>query len=522
MNNFETAPTLGVIGRPPTEAPSPVREVVQQAPRVAQPPPKFKLPPVEEMVNDYQRWTAMASDPEVAKEVAPQLQAWRNLAMQQHAAQFKGDPMASPEQAAAYARHMGQIQGQLGAPMPWEEAAKVAEYISGTKAKMPTNFMQSMNRYDKSGVQPFVDDIYGPDWQLQSLAPGQANVGGNRVDVPTITLVNKKTGETKTHNSLEVSSLFGNFEGQVKVAELNRKREIEAAQADFQMAKAQQDPVAAAAAFERLNALQGGTGGGRGGPVGASAMAHMPLVQSAIQQTGASIDPLFAISILNAESAGDPKARSPKNAQGLMQLIPATAQRFGVTNPYDPQQNVMGGVKYLDWLNKRYNGDLEKVAAAYNAGEGAVDKYGGVPPYAETRGYVQKVLKTYKTHRQGLNPNEDPAVVGARLLTGGAPTDGGRGVETGGLTKIQQEIQGRWYKERADIRKAQLGEKEEARRLAAADADAARILPPQAMGVTPQAAAPQAPPGMPGPPGPQSRPPVTTNMEEWVAQHVGA
>src|SRR3546814_10422107 len=74
-----------------------------------------------------------------------------------------------------------------------------------------------------------------------------------------------------------------------------------------------------------------------------------------------------------------------------MQLMPATAQRFGVGNPFDAGQNIQGGVKYLAWLLKRFNGDLTLAAAGYNAGEGAVDKYNGVPPYKETQRYVQRV-----------------------------------------------------------------------------------------------------------------------------------
>jgi hypothetical protein len=78
-----------------------------------------------------------------------------------------------------------------------------------------------------------------------------------------------------------------------------------------------------------------------------------------------------------------------------MQLMPQTAQRFGVVDPFDPRQNITGGVKYLKWLGDTFNGDLTKVVAAYNAGENAVINYQGVPPYAETRAYVPKVLNLY-------------------------------------------------------------------------------------------------------------------------------
>ena len=107
------------------------------------------------------------------------------------------------------------------------------------------------------------------------------------------------------------------------------------------------------------------------------------------------LDPELVLSVIAVESAFDVSAVSPKNAQGLMQLIPATAQRFGVQDPFDARQNVAGGVQYLAWLHDRFDGQLDKVLAAYNAGEGAVDRYGGIPPYPETRNYVRKVRRLY-------------------------------------------------------------------------------------------------------------------------------
>lgn len=104
--------------------------------------------------------------------------------------------------------------------------------------------------------------------------------------------------------------------------------------------------------------------------------------------------------VAHAESAFVPDAISRAGAQGLMQLMPATAKRFGVRNTLDAQQNIFGGASYLAWLLRRYPGDLTRAVAAYNAGEGAVDKYKGIPPYAETRQYVKRVAQLLSAYRQ--------------------------------------------------------------------------------------------------------------------------
>jgi soluble lytic murein transglycosylase-like protein len=111
---------------------------------------------------------------------------------------------------------------------------------------------------------------------------------------------------------------------------------------------------------------------------------------------GYSVDPKLALAVIAVESSFNVTARSPKDAKGLMQLIPETAYRFGVKNVYDPTENIKGGLAYLRWLLAFYRGNVMLVAAAYNAGEQTVEKYRGVPPYPETQDYVKKIARIYR------------------------------------------------------------------------------------------------------------------------------
>lgn len=107
------------------------------------------------------------------------------------------------------------------------------------------------------------------------------------------------------------------------------------------------------------------------------------------------LDPELVKAVVQVESDYRPDARSSANAQGLMQLMPATASRFGVTDPWDPEQNLRGGMAYLQWLLSQFKGDLRLVLAAYNAGENNVVKHKGVPPFRETQRYLQKITRLY-------------------------------------------------------------------------------------------------------------------------------
>jgi soluble lytic murein transglycosylase-like protein len=120
------------------------------------------------------------------------------------------------------------------------------------------------------------------------------------------------------------------------------------------------------------------------------------LVNSA--STRNDVAPGLVNAVVMAESAGDPSAISTAGAQGLMQLMPGTSAGCGISNPFDPQQNVDCGTRYLHQLLARYNNNIELAVAAYNAGPGAVDQYHGVPPYAETRAYVSRVLTAYRNY----------------------------------------------------------------------------------------------------------------------------
>lgn len=127
-----------------------------------------------------------------------------------------------------------------------------------------------------------------------------------------------------------------------------------------------------------------------------------PLIQEAAQKYG--VDPALIAAVMETESRFNPNAVSQAGAKGLMQLMPATARGLGVTDATDPRQAILGGAKLLGILSDKYKGDVKLTLAAYNAGSGAVDKHGGIPPYAETQKYVPLVLSAYERFKAQSTP----------------------------------------------------------------------------------------------------------------------
>ena len=138
-----------------------------------------------------------------------------------------------------------------------------------------------------------------------------------------------------------------------------------------------------------------------------TAEAYASMIREAAERH--SLDPALVEAVAKVESGFNPRALSHKGARGLMQVIPATGRRFGVRADklYEPEHNIAAGTAYLAWLSKRYGGKLDFVIAAYNAGEGAVDNHGGIPPYRETRNYVKRVKAALRSIEERDLPLEE-------------------------------------------------------------------------------------------------------------------
>ena len=152
--------------------------------------------------------------------------------------------------------------------------------------------------------------------------------------------------------------------------------------------------------------------------VGLNTAAFAAEIATAAAEAG--VDEALVRAVIHAESAFRKDVVSHAGAQGLMQLIPATAERFGVTDPFAAEQNIRGGTTYLAWLLNRFKGDIRLATAAYNAGEGAVDRYSGVPPYEETQRYVERVAILHGRYRTALAQRGGP-LAGTAAVSAGSP-----------------------------------------------------------------------------------------------------
>ena len=179
------------------------------------------------------------------------------------------------------------------------------------------------------------------------------------------------------------------------------------------------DPAALSTGAPRFatalaTAMAPAPGAAQGAASDASPLAPAPVppaqIDALVQQNAGTwqVDPALIKAVIANESGFDAHATSKVGAQGLMQLMPDTAASLGVRDAYDPSQNVAGGARYLRGLLDRFGGDTRRAVAAYNAGPGAVEKYGDVPPYAETQNYVQNVLASYDKYRAAAPPAPAP------------------------------------------------------------------------------------------------------------------
>jgi len=212
---------------------------------------------------------------------------------------------------------------------------------------------------------------------------------------------------------MSVVSLSGTTEG-VATGELAAAQRVAQLQALIEATRQQASPNASASSLaasgssgaDFASALQAATGaeapaaGAEASATGATAQSseYDPLIEAAAARNG--LDPAVLHGLIQQESGFDPNATSSAGASGLTQLMPGTASSLGVANPLNPAESIEGGARYLSQMMARFGGNTADALAAYNAGPGAVQQYGGVPPYGETESYVSKVLGNAEAFRQ--------------------------------------------------------------------------------------------------------------------------
>ncbi len=266
----------------------------------------------------------------------------------------------------------------------WREQARAYEHGSGVKR----NVDMALALYCQAALAGDVPSLYHMGW-IYTNGRGvarndafaayyfqQAAAQGHEVSANLLALISREPAKPPCIE-------------QAQAAEAQRLAEVQAA-ADRAAAQAAQAAAAEAAAKAAQQEAENRYKKLIDTPQEKQIMA---IVQRLAPQYG--VHPGLAYAVIRAESNFDPLAVSPKNAQGLMQLIPETASRFRVTQPLDPEQNIRGGLAYLRWLLAYFKGDVALVVAAYNAGEGAIDRFLGIPPYPETQGYVKRIQEVF-------------------------------------------------------------------------------------------------------------------------------
>jgi hypothetical protein len=440
------------------------------------------------MVQSFQEWQAVAAaTPGVAQIVAPQLAAWRNLTVQQHARAFDGDPTASPEQAAAYARHMGVINGKLGKPMTWDEAARIADYVEDREDGATQRFLKAVGTGNAKGAQEWIDTVFGQDVTIVGQRPTKVDLHGAQVDDWEWT-VKMPDGSQQAYTGTQLNFMYGDQQARVQYAQKERQRQVEQAKLELENARVLGDPAKVGAAYRKLMEVQGvGTG---------VATANLPAALAPYAP--------FLGRMRGRESGGNINAVSIQNAMGLdqftQQRLDDYNQQMGLTGQDRvtvealknnvPLQNQVAAWHYPD-IDKfiqdnnltQYIGQTIKGVTITLDGMRAAAHLGGNPGlkrFLETKGesdpadglgtrridYLRKFQG--ETVPLGGGPavalDAEDAAIGARILQTGAPAAQGKGA-TADMTKTQEKAFEAWSKERQEIQKSMDSDAVKQRRL---------------------------------------------------------
>jgi soluble lytic murein transglycosylase-like protein len=257
----------------------------------------------------------------------------------------------------------------------WREEARAHEYGEGG---IPRDAVRAAELYCRAARYGDAEAQYSLAWMLTNAR----GIERNDATAAHLFAAAAEQGHAQARN---MAARLGEPMGPPPPCLRPPESDVLAAVADAPAAPPQPAPPPAAAGTPRAGFP----------PIPKALLERAPIAITTYVQLAApeyKLDPALVLAVMAAESNFDPIVVSPKNAQGLMQLIPETARRFGVRNVADPAQNIRGGMAYLRWLLAYFEGDVALALAAYNAGEGAVERYLGVPPFAETRNYVLKIM----------------------------------------------------------------------------------------------------------------------------------